>query len=298
MDTYSCSTKRAGHVLGIGACCLALAFVACRKESGDSPSKRSVSTKSEKLPVIAPLSMGPLIVEPVRAVIEKLERAHYDPGSLGLESLAFSIELVETKNEVLAKGEGRWRKGSFPEVELGSFRRKGKESSAPKDAGLQKEIWSAVKEQIEFLLEGLGQGFLTKRFEMWSKMQGKATLKGDRLLLELSDDQGTYQAIIKEGYVVEQITHHSTQGINRKMSYSDLMEGGRNLVQRAVLAVTIDEGASLPDKDNILARENDGLTFEMRYQKIGAFWLPVSLRKLARGGDEVRLSLSYRSALP
>jgi hypothetical protein len=248
---------------------------------------------------MSPLTLGPLRQEPAKAVMAKLLAAHYSPTSAGLQRLSFAVTFTWNRHQLTAKGEGRWKQSGGPEVELTSVERRGKIEHAPDELGVGRQIWASIKEQIESLLEGLGRGFLSDRLAQWQNLEGQSTRQKNNLVLELSSEDGPYTVLIDAHYAVEKVTTRSAAGITRGLVYQSRVVDGRNLITRAVYQARADAGAKLPVRDERIIKGSDGMTFEIDYDRVGRYYLPIRLHKNSPGtGDDVQLTIKYLTAEP
>jgi hypothetical protein len=247
-------------------------------------------------PSLEPLALGPLREETADQVVAKLVRAHYDPQSLGLVELAFALEFAQTKTGAGATGEGRWKKGETPDVELHSVSRGGKIETAPADKDLQAQISTSLKYQLQNLLAGLGRGFLSQRLEGWEKLQGKARLVegGAEQLLSFSEKFGDTEVTVGRDYVVERVVNRSPKKVTRSVYYTYRTEAGRHLVTRAVFRVVVEPDAKIPPQATAGLKGSDGMLSEITYDRVGGFLLPIRLRKLTPAtGDDLTVTLRY-----
>jgi len=247
----------------------------------------------------APLKTGPLVVEPVGEVAKKLVAAHYEPAALGLRELGFDVELRLKKTSSRATGTGKWKQGGGrPEVALREVERRGQREQQAADPGVGTQIWQSLRFQTEALLDGLGQGFLSRRLQEWQRLgSGKVALESGKLVLRFGSEGGETAVTVGEGYRVERVEHRSPKKINRTMTYEHQLEGGRNLVTRARLAVTIDEGSGMTAQQVTSLRSTDGMLFEIGYERVGGFLLPVRLRtQMKAPEEETVVTVRYTSA--
>jgi hypothetical protein len=278
-----------------------LLFASCKRTEApprsDAPPPKLPSVKigiRGRATPLAPLELGPLSEGNLRDTVDQLARAHYDPLALGLTELGFEAELVLPKRDTRARGRGSWRKGGHPEITLQSVTRKGKTETSPSEPGIRSQIWDSLRLQLQNLLEGLGRGFLSERLEAWRKLEGRAALKADRLLLSFSDEGGTNEVTVGAGYLVERVVSRSPKRVTRSMEYRYEQEGGRNRVTSAIFRVEIEAGADLPPRAVKVMGGQDGMRFELGYATVGGYRLPVKLRKVSpKLDDEIEVTLRY-----
>ena len=254
---------------------------------------KAIGIQARQTP-LEPLAPGPLVAGNLQDTVDRLAKAHYDPETLGLAELGFEAELLLPKRDTRATGRGSWRKGGRPEVKLLSMARQGKTETSPSEPGLKTQMWDSLRLQLQNLLEGLGRGFLSQRLAAWRKLEGRAALKDGKLLLTFSDEGGTSEVTIGEGYRVERVVHRSAKRVTRTMAYESETEGRRNLITRAVFHVEIEAGADLPPRALQLLEAQEGQRYELSYATVGGWRLPVKLRKInPKIGDELEVTLRY-----
>jgi hypothetical protein len=253
-------------------------------------------------PAIEPITPGELQVGTVAEVAAKLERTHYDAEALGLRQVRFSLRYRSKKDGVEAQVDGRWHSGGPPEVSLGEVSRKGVKleppGDDPEDLG-QKLAWDRLKKKILKLVEGIGNGFLSRRIFDWKSVTGgEVKKKGDRLVLSFSQDKmGQVTVVVGEGYRVQKVTAVSPLGFSRSMSYQTEVVDGRNLVTSAVLEGKLKK--KLHKRARQVMATLDGTRFEIAYGKVGRYLLPVKLHKVIPGTqDELELQFTYQEAKP
>lgn len=285
--------------------------------SGAEPEKRpTVATpRPEEAVRPSPDASPPRAIEPVlldqvrkddaaAEVVAKLIQAHYDAEALGLRELGFSLAFSSKKLGIEAKAEGSWTSGSAPKVTLTHVQKDGKEVPPPKkdEAGDVGKLmgWSDLEFKVLKLVEGIGNGFLSRRLFDWSKISGTKSEEGERLILTFTEgDGGVTRVKIGPRYVVEQVSMRFKQGFSRSMEYKYKFENGRNLVAEAVMTSTVDPGVKLHRRATSTLKLSEGTRFGIEYGPVGRYVLPVKLTKLIPAmGEDMSLAITYARALP
>jgi hypothetical protein len=280
----------------------------CPKDTPSPPGGGSAGLAAPSAPVKPPtppppLQLGELAQEPMAAVVDKLTRAHYDAQSYGLQQLAFGAEFTLAKSKTKAAATGRWRQGErVPTVEISSITRDNKPEPKPKptdNESVDAQKWIALRLQLQNLLGGLGRGFLAERLGQWRGLEGKSALRDGKLVLSFSDKEGDTEVQVGKGYVVERVTHRSPKGVTRSMSYTYQLEGGRNLVTRAVFGMQMVPDAEISRLSKKVVRMTDQMVFEIAYVRVAGLLLPSRLTKTMPGDDEkIAIAISYTEPKP
>ncbi len=250
---------------------------------------------------IQPVKMGPLAEAPLKDVAVKLLSAHYDAEGLGLKELQYDLELSSKKTRTKTRASGWWQSGGPPEVTLSQVQKNGKTLAKPgknpEEVG-QNMAWEALRHQLLRLMDGVGNGYLARRLFDWKALAGTVKLQKGKLVLRFKQEFGHTEVLVGQGYVVQQVTVRA-KGIVRSMSYKTRLEQGRNLVTSARLEARVEKGSKLPKRAHKVMQAANGTTFELKYQKVGRYLLPVMLRKLIPAmGEDLTLKIKYRSAKP
>ncbi len=250
---------------------------------------------------IEDIDLGPLKVESWPQVVAKLERAHYDAEVLGLREVRFTLSYRSKRQaavEALAKG--RWKPGGPPELELTQVKRDGKVLAAPEGEEQigQKVAWERLHYKLLKLIEGLGNGFLSRRIFDWRSARGAVKQEGDHLLLTYTQEKlGQTTIEVGPGYAVQRVSIVAPEGYTRSMTYKTRSEGGRNLVVDGLFSTRMDK--PLHDKARITLEAMDGNRFQISYDKVGRYWLPVKLVKtIPKLAEQLDVELKYEAALP
>lgn len=251
---------------------------------------------------IKPVSLGPLKEEPLDEVVQKLKTAHYDPELLGLRKLKGSVVFDSKKTGMHAEAELSWESGATPKVVLKRVEKNGQEV-APPQQGNVKDVgkavgWGDLEFRIVKLVEGLSNGFLAQRLHEWGASRGEVKLKGKTLELVLEQgEQGTVSIQVARGYAVRKVEAVHPKGFSRAMNYTVQMEEGRNLVTSAVVTATIKEGVTLHKRAEVTLKMLNGTRFEIGYDKVGKFMMPVKLQKsIPAQKEEISLAITYEKA--
>lgn len=251
--------------------------------------------------VIDDLAPRKLTAAPADQVLAEVARAHYDPERLGLREIDFTFR-SEQKSRLgvtALQGKGTWRAGSSPTVELSSVTRDGKPLARDAD-GVNKRTWEGYATQAQRLLHGLGAGFLRPRIDQHAKAAGKVRLV-DRSLELAYEDKESGRTVFKlgEGYRVLAQTNVSPVGVTRTMTYEHQIVGGRNLVTRAVLRVSMAKDNTVPRRAAASLRYSDGMSYAIRYDRAGKFYLPVQIERTVQGTeDSLKITLKPTRVVP
>lgn len=255
-------------------------------------------------PPVTPVKPHPLKVEPMAAVVTKLISTHYDAQNLGLKEIQFKVGFSLKRTAVKAQAEGWWQIGGPPEVKLLQVERAGKKL-APPSKGEAKAVgqniaWEQLRYKLLKLVEGVGNGFLSRRLLDWKALPGEVQLKQGKLQLTMKQKQlGVVTVVVGPGYVVEQVSVRSPRGIVRSMIYSYQRDQGRNLVTKAVLTAHAEPGTKVPQRTQMGIKAADQTAIEISYAKVGRYLLPVKVRKVMPNiKEELALKIEYLSAKP
>jgi hypothetical protein len=234
-------------------------------------------------------------------VMAEVAHAHYDPERLGLRELeyTFRIEQRSRIGTTVLEGRGAWRAGSKPSAELSSVTRNGK--PVPRDADdLGARAWTNHATQAQRLLHGLGAGFLRERIDQYAKAEGQVRKVGALLELQYADEEaGRTTLQIGKGHRVVRQVNIAAQGVTREMTYEHEDAGGRNLVTRAVLRVTLAKGNTVPRRAAATLEYADGMTYRIRYAPAGRFRLPVRIERRVTGTDDALIiALKHTRVVP
>jgi hypothetical protein len=245
------------------------------------------------------LDLGPLVKEEAKKVFEKLLSAHYDPEALGLRELEYSVEFESKLGKATARGKGEWKSGTPPTMVLTELRRDGKVETEPGSNEAAKQEWTSWQERIHQLLDGLTNGYLSRRIEDWKAKPSKVALKDGKLELSFEDKDNQTTVVIGPGYKVETVNNHYERGISRSMAYTHRVEGGRNLVVKALLHAAVDPGSKLPPRATTVMTAADKTLFEITYDSVGRYLLPVKLHKVIPAqAEEMTLTVRYTAVRP
>lgn len=249
---------------------------------------------------IPALELGALKKESAREVVAKLIEAHYDAERLGLRELKFKLDYASKRKDTSTKGEGGWKSGGAPTVALTSIVQSGK--TLKPETKLHQQMFQAMTYRMRRLLDGLGNGFLSRRLHDLKKLDGEVEKKGKRLELRfaLKDEAGSKMTlVVGERYQVERIERTSPKGVVRAMQYEYQLEGGRNLMRSARMMVRFADNTKIPQKARVKLTAANNTLFQISYKKVGRFFVPTHLHKtMPASGDEISLGLSYSAALP
>ncbi|MBW2732721.1 MAG: hypothetical protein JRH20_10045 [Deltaproteobacteria bacterium] len=249
---------------------------------------------------IPPLKLHALKKGAVRDVLKKLIEAHYDAERLGLRELRFKLAYASMHRNTSTKGEGHWRSGGPPSVKLGNIMQDGK--TLARKSKVHQQMYQAMTYRMRRLLDGLGNGFLSRRLHDLKDLDAKVEKKNGTLELhfDLKDEAGSkMMVVVGKGYRVERIERSSTKGVIRGMKYDYQLEGGRNLVRSAQMMVRFTDDTKIPKKARAKLAAGNNSLFQIRYKKIGRFFVPIRLhKKMPATLGEITLDLTYSAALP
>ena len=163
-------------------------------------------------------------------------------------------------------------------------------------------MYQAMTFRLRRLLEGLGNGFLSRRLTAWLQREGKVrSLPGGKLEVEyavkneFNDEKVTL--LIDKRHRIERVTRHSNRGVTRTMRYTYQMIDGRNLVSRGDVSVSFDDNAKIDGKLRVRLMTMDGMIYQLTYKKIGRFYLPTQIyRKSPKLAQQISLDLTYTDA--
>lgn len=251
---------------------------------------------------IPPLKIPALAKGPAPALVAQLRQAHYDPERLGLREVRFKLTYLEKLTETRATAEGSWKSGGPPQLSLSGLWRKG--AAVAKDNKRRENMHTALTFRLRRLLDGLGNGFLSRRLFDWRQREGKVEVLGDggrRLTYQVANEfsKETVVVEIDAQARIRSVERRSQRGVNRKMSYTYKMVDGRNLVQSGTVSITFADNAEIRGKLRKKLSTMQGMSYQFTFTKVGRFWLPTQIyRRSPALAREISLALTYEAAKP
>lgn len=173
-----------------------------------------------------------------------------------------------------------------------------------KDNKRREKMHTALTFRLRRLLDGLGNGFLSRRLFDWRKREGKVEVLangGRRLTYQVANEFSKEQVIVEIDAQarIRSVERRSARGVNRKMTYIYKMVDGRNLVSSGTVSISFADNAKLRGKLRKKLSTMQGMTYQFTYAKVGRFWLPTQIyRRSPALVREIALTLSYEAAKP
>lgn len=236
------------------------------------------------------------------AIVAQLREAHYDPERLGLRELRFKLTYLEKLTETRATADGSWKSGAPPQLTLSGLWRKG--AAVGKDNKRRENMHTALTFRLRRLLDGLGNGFLSRRLFDCRQREGKVELLGDggrRLIYQVANEFSKEKVVVEIDVQarIRSVERRSQRGVNRKMTYTYKMVDGRNLVQSGTVSITFADNAKIRGKLRTKLSTMQGMSYQFTFTKVGRFWLPTQIyRRSPALGREISLALTYQAAKP
>ena len=199
-----------------------------------------------------------------------------------------------------ARWPGWWQSGGPPVVTLTEVSRGGKKlrrpGKNPEEVG-QNMAWENLRLKLLRLVDGVSNGFLSRRLYDWKTLEGKVKLKKGKLHMSFKQKFGDTEVVVGKGHVVERVSV-SMKGIVRAMTYKTRLEQGRTLVTGARLSAKV-MNPKMSKRAHQMMRAADGTNFELEHGKAGRYLLVTKLRKVVPGtGEDLMLKITYTSAKP
>lgn len=234
-----------------------------------------------------------------KQLVAALQAAHYDPERLGLRKLSFTLSYLDKKRSIKIDAKGSWTSRSPAEVTITKLTRDGK--ALGKETKRQQQMHQALTFRLRRLLDGLGNGFLTKRLYAWADKPGKvAAAKANKgkvsLTMDVKNEFNSEKVVVTVDDMarVEHVRRASNRGVVREMRYAYRMIDGRNLVSTATAKVSLANAPKLKGRMRMRLMSMDGMNFQFTYTKVGRFWLPKTIyRRSPKVGQEIALELEY-----